>query len=198
MRGRIVWGWISAYAALQVRRVGKGALAPCPPSFFIAISWWARREERVFAHPTIPAPSCACRFCCPILLPHPEYAPAASTARRCRLLSVSKVWGRVSRQTFASYLATNPRRSFLLARDCRVSGTSVLRWIRSPPQFSPTSPNAARRVVLIRCDRLNRVRATWPDSGSRCRRPAFPRAQVAGHAAPCPIARCGTPDRAGP
>src|SRR5580698_7535792 len=31
-----------------VRRVGKGALAPCPPKFMVALSWWAR-----FALPTL-------------------------------------------------------------------------------------------------------------------------------------------------
>jgi hypothetical protein len=44
-------------------------------------------------------------------------------------------------------LASIPRRISLLARDCCVSATSVLCWIRSPPQFSQTSFGAAWQVV---------------------------------------------------
>jgi hypothetical protein len=28
--------------SLRGRRVGKGALAPCPPSIHIVVEWWAR------------------------------------------------------------------------------------------------------------------------------------------------------------
>src|SRR5947209_9272740 len=33
-------------------RAGKGTFAPCPPSRALRLKWWARRDERAFAHPT--------------------------------------------------------------------------------------------------------------------------------------------------
>jgi len=36
-------------AGTEIRRVGKGALAPCPPTHRTKAKWWARLR---FAHPT--------------------------------------------------------------------------------------------------------------------------------------------------
>ena len=49
--------------------------------------------------------------------------------------------------------STSPRRISVLARDCRVSATSVLRWIRSPPQFSQIWLGVVLQVVLNGLDR---------------------------------------------
>src|SRR5258708_20075808 len=40
---------------ISMKRWAKALFAPCPPFFRCEWVWWARREERALAHPTISA-----------------------------------------------------------------------------------------------------------------------------------------------
>ena len=159
-----------AVPARRFRRVGKGALAPCPPSSCADEGWWARREERAFAHPTPPT-------LCGISLPRsaPRAPPTApETPARCRRRRDARILAARFQARWIS--GADSRRSSGRPSSCRCrsSGASGFSGMSRRPNFGVVSVCRTSRMMPRRRRAASVMAgsavaaAAWRRIGSAC------------------------------